>query len=132
MRRARGFTVIELLVVLTAIAILLSIAAPRYVAHLDNAKELVLRHNLKAMREAMDRYHADRGYPPGTLQDVVAARYLREIPEDPFTQRRDSWKFVQATQGDSSFVATSVGSGRADVFSGAQGAARDGSRYASW
>jgi general secretion pathway protein G len=123
--KARGFTVIELLVVLAAIGLLLSIAAPRYVAHLDNARETVLRQNLHGIRDAIDKFYGDQGRYPANLQELVAKRYLRAMPEDPITQRIDSWVVV-APNGQ-------PGSGAVfDVRSGAPGNARDGSAYASW
>lgn len=131
MRSARplaGFTIIELLVVLTVMAILLGIATPRYIAHVDHARETALRHNLKALREAMEQFQADRGAPPQSLAELVQARYLREMPEDPMTERRDTWRFVpaQATAG-------AIGpAGRPAVFSGAPGVSREGTAYATW
>lgn len=130
MRRGQGFTVIELLVVLTALAVLLSIAAPRYVAHVDRAKEQALRHNLLALRGAIEQYRADRGATPPNLEALVQGRYLREVPVDPVTERRDTWVLLQATAGTPQAV-NAVG-GVVDVRSGASGNARDGSAYASW
>lgn len=126
--RGRGFTVIEMMVVLTVMAILVGLAAPRYVARLDQARETALRHDLKAMRDAIDQYQADRGAAPQSLSDLVQARYLREIPEDPITQQRDSWVFEVAP--GSNLLGTPTG--RAGVRSGATGAAKDGTRYATW
>lgn len=124
-----GLTLIELLVVLASIALLLSIAAPRYVEHVDRAREAALRSNLAAMREAIDRFHADRGAFPSRLLDLVDARYLRTVPVDPFTERTDTWTLVAPPAGatrDSS--ASQIG----DVHSGASGQGRDGRPYASW
>ena len=129
MRRLRGgFTVIELLVVLAALALLLSIATPRYMAHLDRGRDTALRHNLKALRDALDQYRADRGQPPQALQELVAARYLREVPEDPLTQRRDSWVLLTAAPADAPGAPTGI----VDVRSGAAGVGQDGTPYASW
>jgi general secretion pathway protein G len=125
MRRAKGFTIVELLVVLAALGLLLSLAAPRYVEHVDRSREVVLKHNLKAVREAIDRYHADRGRHPSSLQELVRERYLREVPLDPVTDRADTWLLV-APQG--SAAAGSV----MDLKSGAHGNARDGTAYATW
>lgn len=124
-RRAAGFTVVELLVVLAAIGLLLSVAAPRYMTHLDTARETVLRRDLREMREAIDKFYSDQSRYPADLTELVSKRYLRALPEDPVTQRTDSW-IVVAPEGPQ-------GSGAVfDVRSGAQGQARDGSRYASW
>lgn len=119
-----GFTIIELLVVLAAIALLVGVAAPRYVQHVDRAREAALRNNLAALRDAIDKFHADRGKLPEKLDDLVQARYLRAVPVDPFTERADTWVLVAATSGSQGLVA--------DVRSGASGTARDGKSYASW
>ena len=121
--RQRAFTLIELLVVMAALALLLSIAAPRYVEHVDRARDAVLKHNLIGMREAIDKFYADRVRYPTDLQELVKQRYLREIPLDPITNRADTWVRVPPPGQDI---------GLADVRSGATGSARDGSRYASW
>lgn len=121
-----GFTVIELLVVLAAIGLLLSVAAPRYVQHLDHAKEVALRHDLRAMRAAIDQFRADLGRYPAGLDELVARRYLRAVPIDPITMRSDSWLTVPPA------VATGEQAGVADVRSGAAGQAREGGAYASW
>jgi type II secretion system protein G len=124
--RARGFTLIELIVVMAIVALLVSIAAPRYVAHVDRARETTLRSSLAVMRDALDRYAADRGHYPDSLDALVAARYLRQLPEDPLTGRRDSWLEV-APPPDSLLAG-----GTADVRSGAAGRGRDGVLYAEW
>lgn len=120
--RRTGFTIIELLVVLAALGLLLALAAPRYVDHVDRSRETVLRHNLKQMRDAIDRFHADRDRYPQTLQELVGARYLRELPVDPITERADSWVLV----------APESGAGVRDVKSGAAGKTREGLAYAAW
>jgi len=120
----RGFSLIELLVVLAAIALLLGIAAPRYVEHVDRAREAALRANLAALRDAIDRYWADRGSYPASLHDLVTARYLRAVPPDPFTERADAWIVVPPQGATSGAVA--------DVRSAAPGVGRDGKPYAAW
>lgn len=126
-RRGRGpcgFTLVELLVVMAIIAILLTLAAPRYVGNVDRAKEAVLRENLAATRDALEKYHADAGMYPTTLQDLVNKKYLRKLPFDPITERDDSWVSVAADEA--------AGGGIYDVHSGSRGAARDGTPYAKW
>ncbi|MBT0962718.1 type II secretion system protein [Denitromonas iodatirespirans] len=91
LRRARGFTLIELLVVMAIIATLLSIAAPRYFDHLDRTRENSLRQTLAVMRDAIDKYAADTGHFPETLDVLVDKRYLRAIPEDPITESVATW-----------------------------------------
>jgi general secretion pathway protein G len=120
--RSRGFTLIELLVVLAIVATLLTIAVPSYFASLDNARETALRKSLSVMRGAIDHYHGDRGKYPESLQELVAARYLRSIPVDPVSGAADQW--VVEASGE--------GGGLRDVRSGAAGAGRDGTPYASW
>lgn len=119
--RRRGFTLIELLVVLAALALLLGVAVPRYVEHVDRTREAVLRQNLATLRDAIDKFSADRGRLPRDLAELVQERYLKAVPLDPLTERNDTW----AVMGP--------GSGQiADVRSGAAGQARDGSAYAAW
>ena len=83
---ARGFTLMELVVVMTVIGLLLSLALPRYLDTIDRGKEKVLERNLALMREAIDRYYGDQGRYPDRLEDLVTKRYLRAIPPDPFTE----------------------------------------------
>lgn len=87
----KGFTLIELLVVMAIIATLLSIAGPRYFDHLDRARDNALKESLLVMRDAIDKYAADKGVYPETLDDLVEQRYLRAVPVDPITDRRDTW-----------------------------------------
>ena len=91
MRRKLGFTLVELMVVLTVIALLLSVVVPDYVGRLKRAEEAVLQENLTLMRDALDKHYADAGKYPGNLEELVAKRYLRSIPKDPFTQSASSW-----------------------------------------
>ena len=121
--RSRGFTLIELLVVLAAMALLLSIAAPRYYEHVDRAREIVLKQNLAGLREAIDKFYADHARYPKDLSELVTLRYLREVPLDPLTDRVDSWVLVKP-QGQTEGVA--------DVRSGAKGLSREGVSYARW
>jgi len=123
-RPHRGFTVIELLVVLAAIALLLAVAAPRYMQHLDTAREVTLKEDLRAMREAIDKFYSDQSRYPATLDELVAKRYLRAVPIDPMAQRGESWLLVAPTGNGTGAVF--------DVRSGATGLARDGTAYASW
>jgi len=125
-RRVRGFTLIELLVVLTALALLLGLAVPRYVEHVDRARETVLRQNLAALRDAIDKFNADRGRYPAELAELARERYLREVPHDPLTDRSDTWTIVAPPAGGAT-------TGQVyDVHSGATGTGRDGRPYAAW
>jgi len=144
MRRLCGaFTIIEMLVVMTAIALLISISAPRYVQHIDRAREITLRQNLHAMRDAIDKFSADQGRYPADLPELVALKYLSELPEDPFTGSKVSWvtsaptaALVSSMAGlapnSASAPAVNTIAGVGDVHSGAPGKATDGTSYASW
>jgi general secretion pathway protein G len=122
--RTHGFTLVELLVVMAILALLLALTAPKYFDSVDRAKEAALRTDLRVMREALDKHHADTGRWPESLDALVRARYLRSVPADPFTERSDSWLIVPAADG--------VAPGVHDIRSGAPGTARDGSAFASW
>jgi general secretion pathway protein G len=119
--RRRGFTLIELLVVMAIIGALLALAAPRYFQHVDRTKETVLKSDLAAMRDALDKYYADTGRYPKSLDDLVARRYLRKIPPDPITESDATWLVVAPAD-------PALGSVY-DVRSGASGATLDGRPY---
>lgn len=95
---AAGFTLIELIVVMTIVGLLLSMALPRYLGSLERGREHVLQHDLAQLRQAIDRYHADRGVYPDSLDDLVAKRYLRAIPPNPYTDQVD-WQVLPPTNG---------------------------------
>jgi len=118
---SHGFTLIELLAVLATVGMLLGIVVPRYLQHVDQAREVTLKHNLTGVRDSIDKFYADRGRYPADLQELVQANYLRTLPLDPVTNRADTWKAQMAPQG-----------GMRDIRSGAQGNAFDGSAYATW
>lgn len=124
--RARGFTLIELIVVMAIVALLASIATPRYFKSVERAKENALRTSLAVMRDAIDQFSADKGRYPASLAELIEVRYVREMPEDPFTGRRDSWIELQPPPD--------AGNERGlyDVRSGAAGRASDGRLYADW
>jgi len=123
-RHRAGFTLIELLVVLAVLAILAGITAPLYLERVDDAREITLKHNLVGLRQAIDQFYRDKGRYPKTLEELVQTRYVRSVPEDPITGRRDSWVLVPAREGDAEAVF--------DIKSGAAGRAKDGSAYAQW
>lgn len=122
----RGFTLIELIVVMAIVALLASIAAPRYFNSLQKSKETALLQSLTTMRDAIDQYAADKGRYPESLQELAAARYIRDIPEDPLTGTRESWVELPPPN-------EMQASGRVwDVRSGAAGRSADGRLYADW
>ena len=130
----RGFTLIEMLVVMAIIATLLSIAAPRYFRSTDDAREAALKSDLRTLREAIDHYHADRGSYPEVLDDLVEKRYLRAIPVDPIAG--DAWTLIPPpVPAQASVPATPTSlpgaapTGIYDVRSGASGTTRDGQPY---
>jgi len=135
-REPRGFTLIELLVVMAAIGLLLAISAPRYAQHVDRAREVVLKQNLAGLRDAIDKFYADRARYPVDLQELVKQRYLRQVPLDPMTDRSDTWITVAPGQSPTASVVptnTLVVTGAVfDVRSGAPGNGSDGTPYANW
>jgi general secretion pathway protein G len=123
-RTSTGFTLIELLVVLAIVAILLTLAVPRYFGSLDKSKEAVLREDLFQLRDAIGKYYGDKGKYPETLEALASEKYLRRIPVDPITGSAASWVPVAPLEDQQ-------GSGGVfDVKSGAQGKATDGTAYA--
>jgi general secretion pathway protein G len=120
----RGFTLIELIVVMSIIATLLTIAVPRYFKSLERSKEVVLRQDLAVLRDAIDKFDSDLGHRPETLANLVEHRYIRNIPVDPFTKTPDAWIATLSEDDDDP--------GIIDVHSGAQGAALDGTPFLGW
>jgi len=121
MLRPRGFTLIEMLVVMAIIGGLLALAAPRYFQHVDRAKETVLKSDLASMRDALDKFFADTGRYPANLEELVSSRYLRKVPPDPITESTSSWRVVAPADPELGGVY--------DVKSGADGLTRDGRPY---
>lgn len=122
--RARGFTMIELLVTLAILAMIITIAAPKYFGNLDKAREDVLREDLYVMRDAIDKFYNDRNRYPASLNELVQEKYLRKLPPDPFTQSALSWVVVPAANPAEGVVS--------DVRSGAPNQARDGTWLKDW
>lgn len=116
-----GFTLIEMLIVLSLIALLLSVALPRYMGSMDTSREVVLIENLRTLRISIDKFHGDTGRYPETLEELVARKYLRRVPVDPVTESTDTWILLAPQDGETS--------GIADVRSGAAGETREGVAY---
>lgn len=121
----RGFTLIELMVVMAIIAVLLTIAAPRYFSHLDRAREATLRQTLAVVRDAIDKFHGDTSNYPDSIDELVARRYLRAAPVDPITDSAQTWVLLPPPAAN--------GSGKLwDLKSGAEGSGANGTPYADW
>ena len=123
-----GFTLIELMIVLTIVATLISIAIPNYRYSLHRAKEVTLRQNLSVMRHVIDQYTLDKLAAPQSLEDVVGAGYLREVPKD-ITGDTTTW---QLDICEESFSPEQTSTGLCDVHSGSSEVSTEGSPYNSW
>jgi len=121
----RGFTLVELLVVMAILATLMTLAVPRYFHSIDRAKESALKQTLATTRDAIDKFHGDNGRYPEDLQELVGKRYLRALPMDPVTESVQSWTLLPPPDPQAK--------GRVyDLRSGAQGNAADGKAYAEY
>ena len=125
-----GFTLIELMIVITILLTLLSIAAPMYRNSIVSAREAVLRDHLFTMRSLIDQYTLDKAEAPQALEDLVTGGYLREIPVDPITRANDTW--VTEYEDDILMNPSQTAPGIVDIHSGSNQAALDGSSYGSW
>jgi general secretion pathway protein G len=129
-RRDGGFTLIEIMIVMTIISILVSIAVPMYQKSIMRAKESLLRTNLFTMRQVIDEYTVDKQKAPQSLEDLVAEGYLRQVPLDPITGRSDTWQVVME---DALTSVDQMQPGIWDVHSGSDKTSPlDGTRYADW
>ena len=124
-----GFTLIEMMIVMAIIVILISVAIPFYQKAIIRAKETVLHNNLFAMRSAIDEYTYDKQKAPQSLQDLVSAGYLHDVPRDPITQNNDSWKIIMEDAGQ---AVSSSEPGIFDVSSSSNKIALDGTHYSDW
>lgn len=125
-RHSAGFTLIEILIVISIIGILITLAQPSYHRAVTTAREATLKENLFVLRDVLDQFYADNTKYPATLTELVEKRYLRRVPIDPITRSADTWVFVRA-QDDKGQDA-----GIFDVKSGSDATALDGTRYADW
>jgi general secretion pathway protein G len=121
---ARGFTLIELIVVLAIVATLLTLAVPRYFNSVDRSREAVLKENLHQVRDAIGKYYADKGKYPDSLDALAAEKYLRKVPIDPITESTATWIIVPPDDPAKGAVF--------DIKSGAQGKALDGTAFVEW
>jgi general secretion pathway protein G len=127
--RDRGFTLIELMIVMSILLILITIAIPIYNHSILRARESVLRQDLFTLRQVIDQYTLDKQKAPQSLEDLVSAGYIKLIPNDPFTGRNDTWQTVQEdTTADPSVTEPGI----SDVHSGSNQVGSDGTAYSSW
>jgi general secretion pathway protein G len=125
----RGFTLIELIIVIAIMGILLAVAIPVYQTHLRHANEAVLKEDLYTLRNAIDQYTQDKAKAPQSLDDIVSAGYLRMLPKDPFTNSNTSWQPVQEDVLES---VDQTAPGISDVHSGSNATSTEGTAYSSW
>jgi general secretion pathway protein G len=128
--RSRGFTLIELMIVISVILILVSVALPAYNQSIWRARESVLKQNLFAIRSVISQYTLDKQKAPQSLEDLVTAGYFKQIPNDPMTSRNDSWTVEEET--DTIMTADQQEPGIYDVHSGSSAVGSDGTAYNTW
>lgn len=123
-RSRSGFTLIELIVVLTIVSLMLSIVVPKYFHSIDKAKESMLQQNLSSMRETIDKFYGDLGRYPDSLDEMVQRKYIRAIPIDPLTESTKTWRLVASENQELGVIY--------DIHSGSDALALDGSLYSEW
>ncbi|MGA8341176.1 MAG: prepilin-type N-terminal cleavage/methylation domain-containing protein [Candidatus Sulfotelmatobacter sp.] len=128
LERSRGFTLLELMIVISIIMILMAVAVPMYNQSIIQARESVLRSNLSTLRSVISQYTLDKQKAPQSLDDLVQAGYLRQIPVDPMT-RQTNWEVVQE---DVMLAVDQQDPGITDVHSASSGTASDGTAYSTW
>jgi general secretion pathway protein G len=127
--RERGFSLVELVIVMTVLLILLAILVPSYQAIMRQAREDTLKQDLQTMRKAIDQYTADKEKAPQSLEEVVNAGYISEIPEDPMTGSSTTWEVILEEES----ISLTGQAGIRDVKSGSQEMSSSGEdRYSDW
>lgn len=122
--QARGFTLIELIVVMVIVSMLITIAAPRYFGSLQKSKETALLQTLAVTRDALDKFYGDNGKYPDSLDTLISKRYLRSLPVDPITESSSSWTMVAPDDP--------AKGGIYNIHSSAEGVGRDGKSFRDW
>jgi general secretion pathway protein G len=128
-RRQAGFTLIEILIVISLIFLLAGIALVQYQKSVLSAQEAVLKENLFRLRDAIDQYYADKNKYPASLEELVSEKYIRAVPPDPFTKSTETWQTVMSEPDP---LNPSAQPGVYDVKSGYEGTALDGTKYSDW
>jgi general secretion pathway protein G len=129
-RRSRGFTLIELMIVISIILILISVSIPAYQQSVLRARESVLRQNLFTLRSVISQYTLDKQKAPQALEDLVSAGYVKQLPMDPMTGHSDTWVPEQAE--DTLMSVDEQEGGIDNVHSGSEAMSTDGTAYSSW
>lgn len=119
-----GFTLVELLVVLSILALLLSLAYPKYFSSIERAQEAALKQTLNTVRESIDKYYADTGQYPNSLEVLVEKKYINKLPQDPITESTSTWVIDAPEPPIEGLIY--------DIHSGATAKAKDGSQYSEW
>lgn len=120
----KGFTLIEIMIVMSIIAILLTIAQPMYRESTIKAKEAILMENLFSLRDVIDQYYVDKGKYPDSLEDLTGNGYIRSVPKDPFTKSVETWQIIPPPEGYEGNLY--------DIHSGSDKIALDGTAYNEW
>lgn len=124
LRHLIGFTLVELLVVLSILALLLTLAYPKYFNSVERAKEAALKQSLNTVREGIDKYYADHSQYPASLEELVEKQYMNRLPIDPITESETTWVIDPPTPP--------LEGGVYNIHSGATGTAKDGTKFADW
>ncbi|PYX10389.1 MAG: general secretion pathway protein GspG [Acidobacteria bacterium] len=127
--RSRGFTLIEMLIVISLVMILVAIAVPNYQRSIMRAKESVLKQDLFQLRSLISQYTLDKQKAPQSLDDLITAGYLKQIPLDPMTNARDTWT---VDQEETLMSVDQQEPGISDVHSGSSAISSDGTAYSTW
>ena len=130
-QKLKGFTLLEILLVMGLIGILIGLAIPYYRSAPIKAREAVLKENLFQLRKLINQYYSDKGKYPASLQTLVDAEYLRSIPIDPITKSSETWVVIWETPTEDD-LSLGLEPGIVDVFSGSDKIALDGTAYNTW